>query len=74
VLDKFLIIGVLADIGFERFHASAVLAGFLLDLKRGVLGFDIVEDDIGAGLAKSLTAAAPIPREPPVMSARLACE
>src|SRR5260370_13123412 len=50
VLDEFLIVDVLADVGFERFHASAVLAGFLLDLESGVLGFDVVEYHVGAGL------------------------
>jgi len=50
VLDKFLIVSMLADIGFERFHARAVLACFLLDLQRGVLGFDVVENHVGTGL------------------------
>ena len=50
VLDKFLVVSMLPDIGFERFHASAVLGGFLLDLQRGVLGFDVVENHVGAGL------------------------
>jgi len=50
VLDEFLIVSVFADIGFERFNPRAVLAGFLLDLQRGVLGFDVVENHIGASL------------------------
>ncbi len=50
VLDKFLVISMLADVGFERFHARAVLAGFLLDLQRGVLGFNVVENHVRAGL------------------------
>jgi len=52
-----------ADIGFKRFHASAVLAGFLLDLERGVFAFDIVETTSAPAWAKSLTAAAPMPRD-----------
>jgi len=35
VLDKFLVVGMLANVGFECFHAGAVLAGFLLNLERG---------------------------------------
>jgi hypothetical protein len=50
MLDELLVVGMLADVGLERFHARAVLAGFLLDLKSGVLGFDIVENHVGAGL------------------------
>ncbi len=50
VLDKFLIVGVLADIGFECFDASAVLAGLLLDLNCSVFGFDVIEDHVGASL------------------------
>jgi hypothetical protein len=50
VLDQFLIVGVFADVGFECFDASAMLAGFLLDLERGVLGFDVIENHIRAGL------------------------
>jgi len=42
--------GVFANIGFERFDARAVLAGFLLDLQRRILGFDEIEDHVGAGL------------------------
>ena len=50
VLDELLIVSVLADVGFECFHSSAMLAGLLLDLKRGVFGFGVVENHVGACL------------------------
>ncbi len=59
VLNQFLVFGVLADISFECFHASAVLAGFLLDLKRGVFGFGVVKDDVGAGLREKFDGGGP---------------
>jgi len=41
-------------------------AGFLLNLRAPAsLAFDVVEDHVGAGLREKLTAAAPMPREPP---------
>jgi hypothetical protein len=50
MLDEAFVVGVLARVGFESFHARSVLAGFLLDLQRRVLGFDITKDHVGAGL------------------------
>ena len=50
MLDKFLIVGMLADVGFERFHASAVLASFLLHLECGIFGFEVIENHVGASL------------------------
>ena len=52
MLDETLIVGVLAGVGFKRFDARAVLAGFLLDLERGVLGFEVTENHVGPGLCK----------------------
>src|SRR5260370_1772253 len=59
VIDKLLIFGMLADVGFERFHTSAMLAGFLLDLERGVLGFDVAENNVGAGFRDDFTDSRP---------------
>src|SRR5712692_4765246 len=74
VLDKFLIVGMLADVGFERFHASAVLASFLLDLKRGVLGFDVVENHVGAGLREEFDGGRADAARTAGDECRLACE
>src|SRR5260370_26309628 len=59
VLDKFLIVSMLADVGFERFHARAVLAGFLLDLERSVLGLNVVENHVVSGLCKEVDVCSP---------------
>ena len=50
MFDELLVVGMFSDVRFERFHASTVLPGFLLDLQRGVLGFNVIEDHVGAGL------------------------
>ena len=50
MFDEFLIVRVLAHIGFERLHASTVLSSFLLDLERGIFGPDVTENHVGARL------------------------
>jgi hypothetical protein len=50
MFDEFLIVRVLADIGFERLHASTVLCSFLLNLERGIFGLDVTENHVGARL------------------------
>src|SRR5580700_2138089 len=65
---------MLADVGLERFHARAVLAGFLLDLCGGILGFDVVEDYIGAGLCEEFDGCCPDAARTAGDECRLACE
>ena len=52
VVDQFLVVGVFADIGFERFHACSVASCFLFDLVGGLFRFVIIEDHVRTGLRK----------------------
>jgi hypothetical protein len=74
VLDKFLIVGVLAYVGFEGFYARAVLAGFLLNLERGVFRFDVIENHVGAGLRKKFDGSRADAARTAGDECRLACE
>src|SRR5204862_8110621 len=74
MFDKLLVLGVLTHSGLESFHASAVLGGFLLDLQRGVLGFDVVENYVGASLCKEFDGRRADSTRTAGDECRLACE
>ena len=52
LVHQLLVVGWLPDIRLKRFDPRSVLFGFLLDLKRGVLGFVVAKDYVRAGLRK----------------------
>jgi len=69
-VHKFLVIRVTPNVGFERFHARAMLAAPAV-LVRSVLSFVVVEDYVRAGLREELDRRSANPSRTPVMSAAL---